>query len=1171
MKKTKFLLMTFLLSLFSMVGYAQADLVIQDLNDLKAFRDAVNAGDNFGGKVVELTADINLAEVENWVPIGDGTLQGNYGFSGTFEGNGHTISNLKCTNKKYGGLFGRFYGTVQNLTVENVNITTNHWAGGIVAYEDHEKGQLSVNNCTVDGGTITCLVEGEEGSYDNGDKVGGIIGALQTNDKVTNCTVKNLTIQGYRDVGGIAGYAGNASVVTGNKVTDVTIIQDMTKFYGAPDRNTAYENQKNNVGEIVGRDTGTASTEGNVATNTTIKVIPAVARYNDTTYFTLQDAIDAVANVPANEPQTIEMLMDHEIAAQTGVTIASDQNIVLDLNGFTVKVNVNEESESQVITNKGTLTITDSSEEGTGTLTNEIAEGVKADYWGYYGCDYRMNIITNKGNLTIESGTIENKDKGDTGDSGDSAFAIANDNSEGNATLIVNGGKAIAQYIAVGFLCLSETNENNIQVTGGEIRGGFSGIYTLVSGTEIYQRKGSLTISGGHVYGRYYSFTDDTPQFRNKANEVFANIKYEISGGDIESDGDENFSILCVFDDSFEGFVTGGYFKPNPGDWYSADERKFIEVEEHNGESGWYTLEINTDNAVAHNIITDKYYTTLADAVADVPANEPQTIEMLMDHEIAAQTGVTIASDQNIVLDLNGFTVKVNVNEESESQVITNKGTLTITDSSEEGTGTLTNEIAEGVKADYWGYYGCDYRMNIITNKGNLTIESGTIENKDKGDTGDSGDSAFAIANDNSEGNATLIVNGGKAIAQYIAVGFLCLSETNENNIQVTGGEIRGGFSGIYTLVSGTEIYQRKGSLTISGGHVYGRYYSFTDDTPQFRNKANEVFANIKYEISGGDIESDGDENFSILCVFDDSFEGFVTGGYFKPNPGDWYSADERKFIEVEEHNGESGWWTLGTFTQLIIYDQTPSSKWTPYEELEDYWGQTVDELTYRREFAENKGTNYQSWFVPFDYTITEEAAEKFDFYKIHMVAASKDEGVIDNNSEEEVWMYIYQAPAGTTLHGNRPYIIKAKEAGTLYDFVLKDVYMMPETDVSTLNVSTSHYNYDFFGTYHEVHPEGKWFTLNVDGLLKWNANQVRGYRWYVKPTLKLGEDEYADITFVIVEEGDDTNSVTKVHGDTKVEMEGIYTVDGIKLSQPVKGVNIMKFSDGSIKKVFIK
>lgn len=848
MKKTKFLLMTFLLSLFSMVGYAQADLVIQDLNDLKAFRDAVNAGDNFGGKVVELTADINLAGVENWVPIGDGTLQGNYGFSGTFEGNDHTISNLKCTNQKYGGLFGRFYGTVQNLTVKNVNITTNHWAGGIVAYEDHEKGQLSVNNCTVDGGTITCLVEGEEGSYDNGDKVGGIIGALQTNDKVTNCTVKNLTIQGYRDVGGIAGYAGNASVVTGNKVTDVTIIQDMTKFYGAPDRNTAYESQKNNVGEIVGRDTGTASTEGNVATNTTIKVIPAVARYNGTTYFTLQDAINAVADVPANEPQTIEMLMDHEIAAQTGVTIASNQNIVLDLKGFTVKVNVNEESESQVITNKGTLTITDSSEEGTGTLTNEIAEGVNAAYWGYYGCKYRMNIITNKGNLTIESGTIENKDKGDTGDS---AFAIANDNSEGNATLIVNGGKAIAQYIAVGFQCLSETNENNILVTGGEIWGGFSGIYTLVSGNDIYQRKGSLTISGGHVYGGVYSFIDDTQQFRKNANEVFANIQYAISGGDIESGGAENFDIL--------------------------------------------------------------------------------------------------------------------------------------------------------------------------------------------------------------------------------------------------------------------------------------------------------------------------------LSYFEDSFKGFVTGGYFKPNPGDWYSADERIFIEVEDHNGESGWWTLGTFTQLIILDQTPSSKWTPYEELEDYWEQTVDELTYRREFAENKGTNYQSWFVPFDYTITEEAAEKFDFYKIHMVAASKDEGVIDNNSEEEVWMYIYQAPAGTTLHGNRPYIIKAKEAGTLYDFVLKDVYMMPETDVSTLNVSTSHYNYDFFGTYHEVHPEGKWFTLNVDGLLKWNANQVRGYRWYVKPTLKPGEDEYADITFVIVEEGDDTNSVTKVHGDTKVEMEGIYTVDGIKLSQPVKGVNIMKFSDGSIKKVFIK
>ncbi len=81
----------------------------------------VRKGNNFSGKTVELTSDIDL-ENELWLPIGGKDESSNYYFRGTFEGNGHRIHNLYSWEKElgYAGLFGYATGArIQNVGIES--------------------------------------------------------------------------------------------------------------------------------------------------------------------------------------------------------------------------------------------------------------------------------------------------------------------------------------------------------------------------------------------------------------------------------------------------------------------------------------------------------------------------------------------------------------------------------------------------------------------------------------------------------------------------------------------------------------------------------------------------------------------------------------------------------------------------------------------------------------------------------------------------------------------------------------------------------------------------------------------------------------------------------------------------------------------------------------------
>jgi len=230
---------------------------------LKANERSASEPMNFSDETVVLDNDIDLQN-HGWIPIGHGDNSYKINFQGTFDGHGHTISNLNVTNESCAGLFGQMVkGTIKNVNVKNVTIETNHYAGAIVGWVEQGGDDVVIENCHVDGGTITAAAELIDGKYDNGDKVGGLVGFLY-GGTIKGSSVKNLTITAYRDLGGIAGYA-KGSTLNNNSVENTTLYVDNSQNYKNYTSREEY-----NANEIIGRREGTITEDGNTANDVTV-------------------------------------------------------------------------------------------------------------------------------------------------------------------------------------------------------------------------------------------------------------------------------------------------------------------------------------------------------------------------------------------------------------------------------------------------------------------------------------------------------------------------------------------------------------------------------------------------------------------------------------------------------------------------------------------------------------------------------------------------------------------------------------------------------------------------------------------------------------------------------------------------------------------------------------
>lgn len=191
------------------------------------------ASSGFAGKYFKLTADIDLASVSSFTPIGVVAQP----FAGTYDGNNKTLSNLKIGSAEspddtleYLGLFGNTdNATIKDLsiidaalytssgqsagvlsavgrkgTISNVNVSgtivnsssgASSYTGGLIGEAQSDmviRNSSSAVNVTVENGTFS--------------KTGGFVGVLFEQGTIDNCNASGTVIGGANSaVGGFAG------------------------------------------------------------------------------------------------------------------------------------------------------------------------------------------------------------------------------------------------------------------------------------------------------------------------------------------------------------------------------------------------------------------------------------------------------------------------------------------------------------------------------------------------------------------------------------------------------------------------------------------------------------------------------------------------------------------------------------------------------------------------------------------------------------------------------------------------------------------------------------------------------------------------------------------------------------------------------------------------------
>lgn len=213
-----------LISLCAVISaYADDDVIeIWNKAQLETFRDAVNGGNTYSGKTVNLMADITIVSDDHWIPIGmseqrwdeehsayvkDETCV----FKGTFDGQGNTITITVSSNHIALGLFGYLYGTVQHLKVAGNITNTSTLTSSTAGIAGYNRGTISecANMASIVGtiaggiagenhGTLTNCYNrgylGATGGYVGTYYMGGIAGifdGVEMSSVYASCSIEN--------------------------------------------------------------------------------------------------------------------------------------------------------------------------------------------------------------------------------------------------------------------------------------------------------------------------------------------------------------------------------------------------------------------------------------------------------------------------------------------------------------------------------------------------------------------------------------------------------------------------------------------------------------------------------------------------------------------------------------------------------------------------------------------------------------------------------------------------------------------------------------------------------------------------------------------------------------------------------------------------------------------
>ena len=489
------------------------EFVLDSGDDLAGFATLVNEGKTFAGKTVKLGADLDLCGA-TWTPIG---ITSNKPFSGTFDGQGHTVRNftLKTSSGNYGaGFFGNLVGnpTVKNVSFDSVSYTTRSNCVGVVA--GYIYGSGSFENINVTNANVQSFA-----------KVGGIVGLVADPGahtiNLTNCSVDG-TIGGGYNVGGLMGLVlQNVTVNMTNCSTDVDFIMN--------DSGYDMEYVQNGNGEWMWRYNGQWDYAGvgeyycyyDAAENEFCMGTPASVSFAVSGPKQLEKAVKAGGNVTLGG--NINLAKDIAI---------SNANFVLDGNGYTITGN---STFGLFDITGGSVTVKNVTFDGVNGPIIRTVNGVKfnaTDVTVTNGTStQQQGLFRLLGESTLENCTFKNN-------TCSMAVTLNYDGANNDPQLVKNcvfenntcNGTAVLYYVK-GASCTLVNNEFigntvNCKDNGATVYMGFTenNVITgnLFKNNTVIEANTSTRVSGGIFFGYETEFK----------NNVFINNKASNANGD---------------------------------------------------------------------------------------------------------------------------------------------------------------------------------------------------------------------------------------------------------------------------------------------------------------------------------------------------------------------------------------------------------------------------------------------------------------------------------------------------------------------------------------------------------------------------------------------------------------------------------------------------------------
>ncbi len=616
--------------------------------------------------------------------------------------------------------------------------------------------------------------------------------------------------------------------------------------------NAAYEDGTQGMiisgGTFVGRNPLLGDTNGKITGSYLAKnaVVALAADGSFTAYPSIEEAQTAGAGTVYTtdaEGKTVATVYSEEalVAAVTGDSKFADNNydvvrlgksltqsievpqgrtLTLDLNGFTLTNTAGQHT----IINNGTLTVIDSSAEKTGTVTN-VTSGKAAFYNGkdatatLSGGTFTRTaannyyVIQNHGTMEINDGvTMLQPSKSSSGIA--SGWYTPGEESQ-RTYLTINGGTFASNGITV----------KNDEINELTINGGTFDNVDGYSANQSVQNWAIGAITGGTFYSNIYSWA-----YENDSGDVVRG-DLTISGSDVVVRGKIEAYYLSAsgaqtIDESGEVLVEEGMFYNPVRKSYLSDASALG----YNAENGTYTI-VASEEPQAQIERGDAVYAfaTLADAIA--AAKNGDTVLLLGN----VTQSITIGAEQNLTLDLNGFTLTNTAGQHT----IINNGTLTVIDN-----GTVDN-VSNGHGA--------------LVNYGTATLLGGTYTR-----------SAEAGTDSGPNGNSWYVIDNNKGMLTICAGATVSSSSAWSSMIRNVGGADRnatlliegGAFNGGLNTVKNDDY----GMLTIQGG--------------EFTNTAQHVIMNWSTAVIEGGTFTPSDEASSAVWS------------------GTWYLPEDAGFVQ---------------------------------------------------------------------------------------------------------------------------------------------------------------------------------------------------------------------------------------------------------------------------------